>query len=125
MDRNPCNAQQLGRRVTIKTLVIFVLLLAGTPASYAQTTEPLPLTERGQVLVTRMCAECHAVGKAGKSPRAGAPAFRQLDRRLDLDTFIDRLREGLDSGHRDMPMFRFTREDAHAVVAYLRSIQAP
>jgi mono/diheme cytochrome c family protein len=105
--------------------VIFVLLLAGAPASYAQTNEPLPLAERGRALVVQMCAECHATGKTGPSPRVGAPALRNLDRRLDLDTFVDQLREGLDGGHRDMPMFRFTREDAHAVVAYLRSIQAP
>jgi cytochrome c len=106
-------------------LLSVAALLLGTSACFGQTRESVPLAERGRVLVTQMCAECHAIGKAGKSPRAGVPAFRQLDRRLDLDTFVDRLREGLDSGHRDMPMFRFTREDAHAVVAYLRSIQAP
>jgi hypothetical protein len=35
------------------------------------------------------------------------------------------LREGLMAGHRDMPMFRFSREDARDFVMYLRSIQAP
>jgi hypothetical protein len=38
---------------------------------------------------------------------------------------MDRLREGLMSGHPDMPTFRFTREDARAFVLYLRSIQTP
>jgi hypothetical protein len=33
------------------------------------------------------------------------------------------LREGLISGHPDMPTFRFSREDARALTAYLRSIQ--
>lgn len=52
-------------------------------------------------------------------------AAHQLDRRLDLDGFVDRLREGLMVGHPDMPAFRFSREEARAFVLYLRSIQAP
>jgi mono/diheme cytochrome c family protein len=72
-----------------------------------------------------LCSECHAIGARGQSPGAGAPAFRTLDRRLELVTFIDRLREGLMVDHPDMPMFRFTREDARAFVLYLRSVQAP
>src|SRR5262249_6169969 len=55
---------------------------------------------------------------------APAPAFRDLGNRVDLDDVTRRLREGLTSGHPDMPTFRFTREDARALTAYLRSIQA-
>jgi len=72
-----------------------------------------------------MCSQCHEIGRRGESPHAGAPPFRALDRRLDLDSFMERLREGLMSGHPDMPTFRFTREDARTFVLYLRSIQAP
>jgi mono/diheme cytochrome c family protein len=36
-----------------------------------------------------------------------------------------RIREGLLTGHEDMPMFRFGRNDADAMVAYIRSIQVP
>jgi cytochrome c len=81
------------------------------------------LQQHGRALAEKMCAQCHAVGRSGESPRAGAPPFRALDRRLDLDSFAGRLREGLASSHPDMPMFRFSREDAKAVVAYLRVIQ--
>ena len=70
-----------------------------------------------------MCAACHAVGATDSSPHSDAPPFRKLEKRLDLDLFVDRLRENLTSGHPDMPTFRFTREDAQALVAYLRSIQ--
>jgi cytochrome c len=56
--------------------------------------------------------------------RMHAPAFRDLGNRVDLDDFTQQLREGLTSGHPDMPTFRFTREDARALTAYLRSIQA-
>ena len=65
----------------------------------------------------------HAIGKTGASPHAPAPPFRDLGNRVDLfDDFTHRLREGLTSGHPDMPTFRFTREDARALTAYLRSI---
>ena len=79
----------------------------------------------GRILAERMCSNCHAIGRNGTSRHVGAPAFRMIDRRLDLDTFMDRLRDGLTVGHPDMPTFRFTRQDARALVSYLKSIQAP
>ena len=78
---------------------------------------------RGRMLAAEMCGKCHAIDKAGTSPHVAAPAFRTLDSRIDLDEFMDRLRGGLQSTHADMPSFRFTRDDARAVVAFLRSIQ--
>jgi cytochrome c len=102
-----------------------VLLLLGTSAGFAEENAPSALEQRGRALAEQMCSQCHAIGKNGQSPHINAPAFRALDRRLELDGFMDRLREGLTVGHPDMPMFRFTREDARAFVLYLRSIQAP
>lgn len=81
--------------------------------------------ERGQALASGLCGGCHAVSRTGASPHADAPAFRQLDDHVDLDVFMDLLREGLQSTHADMPSFRFSRGDARALVAYLRSIQGP
>ena len=107
----------------IVRLAILPLLLA-TSSSFAEDMTPSPLEQRGRVLAENMCSQCHAIGKSGESPHAGAPAFRALDRRVDLDSFMERLREGLMVGHPDMPMFRFTREDARAFLLYLRSIQA-
>jgi cytochrome c len=107
------------RRLAAKLAI--PLLLLGTSVCFAGD----PPEQHGRVLAERMCARCHAVGRSGRSPHIGAPVFRQLDRRLDLDAFMARLREGLMVGHPDMPMFRFTREDARAFVWYLRSIQAP
>jgi cytochrome c len=108
---------------TIRLAII--LLLLGTSTSLAEESEPSPMERQGRALAERMCSQCHAIGKSGQSPHVGAPAFRALDRRLDLDSFMERLREGLMVGHPDMPMFRFTREDARSFVHYLRSIQAP
>ena len=113
----------MGSSQVIVRLAILVLL-AATSAALAEGS-PSPLERRGRALAERMCSQCHAIGKSGQSPHAGAPAFRALDRRVDLDSFMERLSEGLMVGHPDMPAFRFTREDARAFLLYLRSIQAP
>ena len=114
----------MGAPKVIARLAILLLLLA-TSAGLAEESSSSPLEQRGRVLAERMCSQCHAIGKSGQSPHVGAPAFRALDRRVDLDSFMERLREGLAVGHPDMPTFRFTREDARAFLLYLRSIQAP
>jgi mono/diheme cytochrome c family protein len=102
-----------------------VLLLLGPSVGVAQESQPGDPERRGLALAERMCSQCHAIGRRGESPHAGAPPFRALDGRLDLDSFMERLREGLMTGHPDMPTFRFAREDARAFVLYLRSIQVP
>jgi mono/diheme cytochrome c family protein len=107
------------------TRLAVVFLVLGASSAFAEVGKANRIESRGQALVERMCASCHAVGKSGESPHIGAPALRNLDRQLNLDSFGERLREGLMSGHRDMPAFRFAREDARAVMVYLRSIQAP
>jgi cytochrome c len=105
--------------------LIFTLLLLTGSIDCSRGDEPDPMTERGRALVKEFCADCHAIDSADQSPHVGAPALHTLGDRLDLDRFVDRLREELTSGHPDMPTFRFTREDARALVAYLRSIQMP
>jgi cytochrome c len=107
----------------VRLAILF--LLVATSAALAEDGSPSPLEQRGRALAEKMCSQCHAIDKSGRSPHAGAPAFRALDRRVDLDSFMERLREGLMVGHPDMPTFRFTREDARAFLLYLRSIQAP
>ena len=117
-------SQVMGAPKVIARLAILLLLLV-TSAGLAEESSSGPLEQRGRVLAERMCSQCHAIGKSGQSPHVGAPAFGALDRRVDLDSFMERLREGLTVGHPDMPTFRFTREDARAFLLYLRSIQAP
>ena len=92
------------------------VLLAASPAAAQE------LAARGHALLSEMCASCHAIEKSGASPHPAAPPFRAISRRFDIDDLYEKLREGLSSGHRDMPTFRFTREDARAVRAYLREI---
>jgi cytochrome c len=77
-----------------------LLLLVATSSSLAEDSSSSPLEQRGRVLAETMCSQCHAVGGTGESPHVGAPAFRALDRRVDLDSFMERLREGLTVGIR-------------------------
>ena len=100
-----------------------LMVLAGWQTSFAEEGSLTTLQRQGRVLAERLCAQCHAVGTSGSSPHAAAPTFRSIGRRVDLDTLIHRLREGLISGHSDMPTFRFKREDARALVDYLHAIQ--
>jgi mono/diheme cytochrome c family protein len=82
--------------------------------------------QHGAALLQKMCARCHAVGTRGTSPNAQAPAFRALgENKLYDPDFARRLQEGYSSIHRFMPTFRFERDDAEAVVNYLKAIQEP
>jgi cytochrome c len=79
--------------------------------------------KRGEALMARLCAGCHAVGRAGASPHVDAPPFRVLGRRYPVEALEEALGEGIVSGHPDMPEFKFSPADVGAVVAYLNSIQ--
>ena len=81
--------------------------------------------QHGKELLQQMCARCHAVGTTGHSPNSLAPPFRTLgDNKLYDSDFMLRLQEGYSTIHRFMPTFRFNRDDAEAVVNYLKAIQA-
>jgi len=79
--------------------------------------------KRGETLLQRDCARCHAVGRTGASPRKDAPAFRTLGKRYPIDSLEEALAEGIMSGHPDMPEFEFDADDVGAIIVYLKSIQ--
>ena len=101
------------------TAALLILILASAPAM-AETPQ-----QRGEVLARGMCSACHAIGKTGNSKHPAAPRFRRLDDQTDLAKLSVRLQGGLLTGHEAMPLFRFGRDDADAMVAYIRSIQGP
>jgi mono/diheme cytochrome c family protein len=81
--------------------------------------------KRGEQLLQRDCAPCHAIGKTGDSPRKEAPPFRTLGQRYPIESLEESLGEGIMSGHPDMPEFSFDADDVGAIIAYLKSIQQP
>lgn len=101
-----------------------VLAAAGVTVAGPQAASAAPDLKRGEVLLTKNCAPCHAVGRIGESPRKEAPAFRTLGQRYPIESLEEALAEGLMSGHPDMPEFSFDADDVGAIIAYLKSIQA-
>lgn len=107
----------------MRYLLTAIALLTGPLGGAADAMTALE--RQGLALAVRMCGACHATGKTEESAHIAAPPFREIDRRVDLDRFRDQLRDGFLGPHTDMPMFRFSRDDATALNAYLRSIQGP
>lgn len=105
-------------RFATALLAILVLISPATAAD-----DQAALQEHGEALVSKYCARCHAIGRAGASPHRGAPAFRSLARRYPIEGLEEALGEGIVSGHPHMPEFRFHGDDVGAIIAYLRSIQ--
>jgi cytochrome c len=79
--------------------------------------------KRGEALVERDCARCHAVGLSGTSQHKDAPPFRTLGKRYPIESLEEALAEGIVSGHPDMPEFQYDPDDVGAIIAYLKSIQ--
>jgi len=103
--------------VAIGVIALLILVLA------QRSLRGQTLQQRGEEIARGLCSQCHAVARMGNSPHPAAPRFRSLDDSTDLSKLSRRIQEGLLTGHEDMPMFRFDRDDADAVVAYIRSIR--
>ena len=78
---------------------------------------------RAKATLEDLCGRCHAVSTTGNSPNPLAPPFRNFGEKLYDTDMVQRLQDGLTTVHKEMPTFRFSREDAGAAVNYLRSIQ--
>ena len=102
---------------TVVGLPTAVLIIGASPALADQAAV------RGLSLLTEHCAQCHALGRTGNSTLPSAPPFRRIGERMDMDELMMRMQEGLSSGHRAMPLFRFSREDRRAIRSYLNTIQ--
>lgn len=102
--------------------LFFVLVTVGSFLS-GTTAGAQSLERRGEVLVARHCAACHAVGVSGASKEPAAPPFREIGRRYDPEQLAEALAEGLLTGHPMMPEFRFPPNEVRAIIRYLKSIQ--
>jgi len=107
-------------RTALHGSILVTLFLSGMCEARAQGT-----SETGRHLAQRLCARCHAIAHSDSSPFAGAPPFRNLEPRVDLDELQENFQRGLLAGHPDMPVFKLTPAEARALVVYLKSIRAP
>jgi mono/diheme cytochrome c family protein len=111
----------------MRSLALLIALAIALPATAAEPPsmggEHPSAEARGRLLVQRNCGMCHAVGRAGPSPFAAAPPFRELGQRYKLDDLDEALAEGIITGHPAMPEFRFAPNEVNDIVHYLKSIQ--
>lgn len=80
--------------------------------------------EKGLALVTKHCAQCHAVGATGDGAHKEAPAFRSVVTRYPVENLAEALAEGILSGHPDMPEFVFQPEEIESILSYLDQLKA-
>jgi mono/diheme cytochrome c family protein len=106
------------RRFLLALVAAGVLTASSLPAQESASS-----LKRGEALLARNCARCHATGAAGQSPHPDAPPFRTLSRKYPIDGLAEALGEGLSVGHLDMPEFTFEPGDVGAIIVYLKSIQ--
>ena len=104
-------------------LAFFFLAVAFISAAPSLSAQDSAAVKRGEALLSRNCARCHATGTAGSSPHPEAPPFRTLSRRYPVEGLAEALAEGLFVGHPDMPQFAFEPRDVGAIISYLKSIQ--
>ncbi len=100
-------------------IVAFAILAVCVTSAHAQRSPE----DRGEDLVSRHCAMCHAIGRSNTSPDSKAPPLRVLTQRGLWDPLESSLGKGSLSGHPQMPAFSFQQQDASAILRYLRSIQ--
>jgi mono/diheme cytochrome c family protein len=109
------------RRSKAKAACLFGLIYALIFASPAFAGA---LSDKGEVLITKNCARCHAIGATGESTHKEAPPFRQVVTRYPLENLAEALAEGIVSGHADMPEFVFQPDEIDAILAYLGKLKS-
>ncbi len=105
------------------------LLVAMTAGAALAAPPPRPPTEAqsialGRELAQRNCGMCHSLSDHGPSPHQGAPPFRDLYQRMDVDALGEGLATGILTRHPAMPEFRFQPNEVVAIVRYLRAMQS-
>ncbi|KAB2919817.1 MAG: cytochrome c [Hyphomicrobiaceae bacterium] len=77
---------------------------------------------RGEALVEKHCARCHAVRAEGDSPLSLAPPFGVLPSRYPVEQLAEALAEGIFTGHPQMPRFVFQPSEIDAILTYIDSL---
>lgn len=118
-------AQRRARKAAIGLATALTFVAAAGWIGAARATSDDGAVRRGAALVEARCAACHATGRAGASPVAAAPAFRDLHRRYRVADLQEALGEGLVTTHAAMPEVVLEAGEVADVVAYLESLERP
>src|SRR4051812_23755512 len=101
-------------------MLVMVMFIAANPVGVpASAKSPL---EEGRALAEANCARCHNLEKAGESPYALAPPFREIAKMYRATDLEEALVEGIVVGHPAMPEFEMTGEQGAAVAAFIDSL---
>lgn len=93
--------------------------------AWSQTTTQDGATyQSGKELLKINCSRCHAIATDDISDHSMAPALRNISKRYPVDHLEEALAEGIVTGHSDMPVYEFEREEVNEIISYLKSIQA-
>ena len=78
----------------------------------------------GRQLASERCGSCHAIGREPAiSPHESAPPFTEIVQLYPAESLSEALAEGIMVGHEDMPEFRFTKDEVHDLIRYLKSLE--
>lgn len=103
---------------TIALLIFAAVALVGCASDSASSGRM-----SGQALAERDCGACHATGPSDRSKMPGAPMFRTLGDRYELEGLAEALAEGISVGHPSMPELAYPQDQVVSLIAYLKSLQ--
>jgi mono/diheme cytochrome c family protein len=112
------NLRDIGAMNTMKVLICAaaLLLLTADLAAAANVAQ-------GRRLAQVNCARCHSIDRVGSSPFKPAPPFRTLHERYPVEDLEEPLAEGIMTGHRMMPEFRFDPDQIADFIAFLKTLE--
>lgn len=88
------------------------------PGGYAEAQD----IRAGRALARQNCAECHAIGRSGRSPRPAATPFRLIPQRYPVEALEEAFGEGITGSHKGMPDFQFSPRQIDDLLGYIKSL---
>jgi cytochrome c len=106
----------------MRTAIVSMGLIAGLGLCGPAFAQPQEKIRAGYEIAEKFCARCHAIGLKGASSHPGAPPFREIAAKGNVQNLEEALGEGIVVGHPDMPQWRFKPQEVDALIAYLKSL---